>query len=154
MADHTTSSRSTWLAIAIVVVGVVLVTTWSSRGLASDGGDRQQVISMLGSAHRSGGTRPFDGADVMTVMGSSSLDLRNVQLRTPEAVVDVFAMMGSVTIRVPDGWTIDTRAVPVLGGIRDLRWRAKASDTASDNPATLPRLVLRGFVMMGSILIK
>ena len=54
----------------------------------------------------------------------------------------------------PDGWTIDVRAVPMLGSVQDSRRTAKPLTASSDTPATLPRLVLRGFVMMGSILIK
>jgi hypothetical protein len=71
-----------------------------------------------------------------------------------EATVDIFAMMGSVTIRVPDGWTIDTHAVPVMGSIRNDSWPAAQRDPATPVAPDAPRLVLRGLVMMGSIFIK
>jgi hypothetical protein len=156
MADEIASGRATWIAIGIVTLGVVAVTVLSGHsGLASDGGNRQQLIAVMSSAARRSDAKPFRGAEMSALMGSCSLDLTAAEMAPgEEATLDIMAMMGSVTIRVPDGWTIDTRAVPVMGGIRDDRWRARR--LASDTPPTgePPRLVLRGFVMMGSIFIK
>jgi hypothetical protein len=89
------------------------------------------------------------------LMGSCVLDLRHAQMSPgTEAIVDVFAMMGSVVIRVPDGWTIDTHAVPVMGSVRDDRWPARKIGADTSTAADSPRLVLRGLVMMGSIFVK
>jgi hypothetical protein len=62
------------------------------------------------------------------------------------ATVNVFALMGGMEIRIPDTWAIDNRALYFMGGSHD-RSRQPA------NPAA-PRLILRGFVMMGGIEIK
>lgn len=155
MVDQAGSGRATWFVIALVLLGVAIVTALSEHpGFASNGGARQQLVSVLSSSHQVSEPKPFAGADVTAVMGSCALDLRHAQLtRGEQATVDVFAMMGSVTIRAPEGWTIDTHAIPVLGGIRDDRWRrsAESDSTPADE---LPRLVLRGVVMMGSIFVK
>ncbi len=156
MADQMGSGRAAWFVIGIIILGVVIVTTLSGhRGFASDGGAHQQIVAMLSSSTRVSEARPFSGAEMTALMGSCSLDLTHAQMAAgQEAVVDIFAMMGSVTIRMPDGWTIDTRAIPVMGGIRDNRrpGRRVESDTAAVGDP--PRLVLRGFVMMGSIFVK
>jgi hypothetical protein len=158
MTDQTTGGQATWFVIGIVLLGVVIVTAVSGHpGLASSGGDRQQLVGVLSSSLRVIEPGVFNGADMTALMGSCSLDLGDMHM-TPgqEAVVDVFAMMGSVTIRVPEGWTIETRAIPVMGGIRDDRHSTSATDatTMSASAGAAPRLVLRGVVMMGSILIK
>jgi hypothetical protein len=156
MSDHIGSRGATWLVIATVIVGALVVANLPGhRGFASDGDDHEQVVAVIGSTHRSSDVTAFKGAAMTALMGSSSLNLRHAQIAPGDEVsVDIFAMMGSVTIRVPDGWAIDTRTVPVMGGIRDERWPAPRVDAAAQVAGALPRLVLRGFVMMGSIFIK
>ena len=109
----------------------------------------------MGSAQRTSNTQAFSGAEMTAMMGSCSLDLTHARIAPgTEATIDIFAMMGSVTVRVPEGWTVDTRAIPVMGAVRDNRWpaTATASDAATAGPP--PRLILRGMVMMGSIFIR
>ena len=156
MSDHIGSRGATWLVIGAVLAAAVVVSNLSgNRGFASDGRDRQHVVAMLGSTHRSTGATTFAGAEMAALLGSSSLNLTDAHIPPgDEASVDIFAMMGSVTIRVPDGWAIDTRAVPVMGGIRDVRRLGSRVEPGAQVSGALPRLVLRGFVMMGSILIK
>jgi hypothetical protein len=156
MADQTGSGRATWFVIAIVLLGVLIVGNLPGRqGQASEGGDHPRLAAVMGSALRTPETRVFSGAEMTALMGSCVLDLRHAQMSPgTEAIVDVFAMMGSVVIRVPDGWTIDTHAVPVMGSVRDDRWPARKIGADASTAADSPRLVLRGLVMMGSIFIK
>ena len=156
MADEMGSARATWFVLAIVGVGVLLVSSLSGHGaFRSDGAQRNEVVAVMSSAAQRSEGGQFHGADISALMGSSLLDLTRAELAAgQEATVDIFAIMGSVTIRVPDGWTIDTRAIPILGGIRDNRWPAATVSAQAVPSGDLPRLVLRGFVMMGSIFVK
>jgi len=142
-----------------------------------------EVGDLLGQHHKraTGVSRPSDdqrvssatrfrGGDMTTVMGGCTLDLRPALLaRGEEATLEVFALMGGLTLRVPEGWTVDVRAVPILGGVRDQRagfgGRRQLKDgevEANDAPAAqggpaegaAPRLVLRGFIMMGGLIIR
>jgi hypothetical protein len=140
-----------WLAIfvALQVSGM--------RGLGSSAlsgsNDRSDVVSVMGRAHRSM-SGPFQAADVTNVMGRSELDLRDATIQPgAEATVDVFSAMGSVVVRVPPGWTIDTQAVSAFGAVRDERFPPYAEDPGAEaGPA--PRLVLRGLVLMGRLVIE
>ena len=156
MADQTGSARATWFVIAIVLLGVLIVGNLPGyQGVASDGGDHPRLAALMGSAQRASNTKVFNGAEMTAMMGSCLLDLTHAQMSPgAEATVDIFAMMGSVTIRVPDGWTIDTHAIPVMGSIRDDRWPAPKIDADAAAGVGPPRLVLRGLVMMGSIFVK
>jgi predicted membrane protein len=158
MAAQNGTNRGAWLVIAIVILGVAAVTMVSSRrGFGAVGADRPRVLAVMGSTRHQYAVdaQPFTGADATAVMGSCSLDLSRARMSAgQEAVVDIFAMMGSVTIRVPREWTIDTRAIPVMGGLRDSRSMARRPDEASAAPGEPPRLVLRGVVMMGSLIIR
>ena len=156
MADQNDSRRATWFVIAIVLLGVLIIGNWPGRrGQGADAGDHPRLAALMGSAQRAPETRAFTGAEMTAFMGSCALDLTHAQMAPGgEATIDIFAMMGSVTIRVPDGWTIDTHAVPVMGSIRDERWLAPNAAADGSFAIDAPRLQLRGLVMMGSIFIK
>ena len=121
---------------------------------------------------------------VAAVMGKSSLDLRQVNLGPGEVMtVDVFVTMGRATVRIPDGWVVDTGALPVMGSVDDERFPPADAGTAveqlKDGQADVgpppaqppaagpapsepkgraegppPRLRLRGFVMMGKVEVR
>ena len=156
MADQNGSGRATWFVIVFVLLGVLIIGNWPGRrGEAADAGDHPRLAAVIGSAQRAPETRVFSGAEMTALMGSCALDLTRAQMAPGgEATIDIFAMMGSVTIRVPDGWTIDTHAVPVMGSIRDERWPAPKAGADNSFATDAPRLQLRGVVMMGSIFIK
>jgi hypothetical protein len=61
-------------------------------------------------------------------------------------VVNVSAIMGGVELRIPEDWAVDNRVTYFLGGSND---RSRTPSQA--NP---PRVVLRGFVMMGGVDIR
>ena len=155
MADRNGSGRATWFVIAIVLLGVLIVGMVADHsGLTADRGDHPRLAGVLGSASRSPETS-VDGAEMTALMGSCMLDLRHAQLPPgSDAVVDVFAMMGSVVIRVPDEWTVDRQAVRALGSVRDFRRRAADWNVADSTDRNPPRLVLRGLVMMGSLFVR
>jgi len=55
-------------------------------------------------------------------------------------------MWGGIEIYVPDGWAVEVRAVPLLGGVDDKTIMPKSDDA--------PRLVVHGLVVMGGMEIK
>jgi hypothetical protein len=156
VADQYGSGRASWFVIAVVLLGVLIIGNWPGRrGEAFDAGDHPRLAAIIGSAQRAPETRVFTGAELTALMGSCFLDLTHAQMAPgSEATIDIFAMMGSVTVRVPDGWTIDTHAVPIMGSIRDDRWRAPKGPGGDSFATDAPRLQLRGVVTMGSIFIK
>jgi hypothetical protein len=86
-------------------------------------------------------------------MGKSRLDLREAVLAPgEEAVIDVFGMMGAVEVVVPDEWDVEVETVPVMGRVNDRRMLP--ARTADDSGLTPPRVVVRGFIMMGALNIE
>ena len=105
----------------------------------------------MGRAEHVSRATAFEGANVTNVMGRSELDLTQAIL-APGATADVsvFSAMGSVVLRVPPTWTVDTGAVTALGKIADDRGTLPKAE-AEAVPA--PRLVLRGLVLFGRVTI-
>jgi hypothetical protein len=104
--------------------------------------------------------QPFKHGELTAVMGESRLDLREAALAPgDEAVIDVVAIMGSTIVHVPADWDVSFDAVPVMGGVKDeRRGRPGAVDRGEGSTGSFtgprPRLVLRGFVLMGGLVIR
>jgi hypothetical protein len=86
-----------------------------------------------------------------SLMGGCVLDARHATMPPEGAVLDVFAIMGGVEVRVPAEWTVVTDVASVMAGIDDKR--RPVATPAVPGHAT-PRLVIRGVVVMGGLMIK
>ena len=146
-----------WPAILILVGSrlVMQAVQVNRRGEGEEPPERLTMVAVLGHAKRSSIGR-FRGGDIMAFMGGGNLDLRMAIIPPgEEATIDLFTVMGGVEIIVPTGWTIATPVIPVMGGIDDRRVPPLPLPTDGTAPAgPAPRLVLRGFVMMGGVVIK
>lgn len=136
-------------ALVWVIVSVVLWNGFShSTTVRTDSSETASVVAVMSHHQRVSNATVFRSAELTTIMGRADLDLRKTNVPAgEEAVIEVFTLMGGSTIRVPEGWYVDVRATPVLGGIRDRRnERGSTSGT--------PRIVVRGFVMLGGLNIR
>ena len=156
------------LVIVFVVVGLLVSNAYQRRSGGPADASTDSVVAVMGRASRTSDPRTFTGADMTSVMGRSLLDLRAAALAPGEdAYVNVFGMMGAVELIVPQGWTVDVEGVPVvMGRVDDSRFRpgptrAEAAPPQDGSPgappaeaAKPPRLVVRGFIMMGRLNIR
>ena len=109
-------------------------------------GGRATATGIMGNARTGPVASDVRSGRVAALMGRSSLDLRQVQLKPgEEMVVDVFVTMGRATVRIPDHWVVDVSALPVMGSVDEERFTplpevdaTKPSDRATRD--TLPSL--------------
>jgi hypothetical protein len=114
-----------------------------------DGG-RVSLIAVMGEAKRASNDQPFRGGEMTAVMGGCVLDLRQAIIAPgDEAQLNLIGLMAGHEIWVPQGWAVLSDVVPILGGIDDKR--LPPLEPLPDNP---PRLRLRGFMIMGGVVIK
>lgn len=132
--------------LGLVMVGLIVVQR--ALGLRREPpGTTDQSISDLAfwsGVQRRISSSLFRRADLTAVMGGIQLDFRDAAING-EAVIDVFALMGGVEIRVPPDWAVSNQIVAIMGGVQD-------KSTGSGDGKH--RLILRGFVMMGGIEVK
>jgi len=146
--------------IAVLLAFFVLSQAFEHRGQAMAADDRTGDVKMyavLGGSHVISHAARFTGGEMNSLMGGSELDLRQAVIpRGEEAVLDVTVIMGGGVIRVPDAWRVDVHGLSVLGGIDDQRRTKPAAEneTTTDPAANAPRLVLRGDLVMGGLVIK
>jgi predicted membrane protein len=103
------------------------------------------VSTMLGGVNRKVVSKSFVSGTVSAVLGGVNLDFRDVEFKDGEATLDVFTVMGGVTLMVPPDCIVESRLTPLLGGYDD--------KTHPPKDAT-KRLVIRGTVALGGVEVK
>lgn len=113
-------------------------------GVVDENAQTVDVTAILGGFERRVHTQDFRGGEVTAVMGGCVLDLRAASI-SGEAVINVFAFWGGVTLKVPTDWTIVLNGTPILGGFEE--------KTATP-PDGRKRLVVRGYAIMGGVEVR
>jgi hypothetical protein len=158
-AEHTARGSDAFNAghlVVLLFVGLIASQTLSRGGVfwrgdvatRTESSETASVFALWGRHQQVVNAPVFRGGDLTSVMGRSELDLRSTTIgQGEETAIDVFTLMGGATVRVPDGWIVDLRAVSILGGVRDRRSGAR-------NLEGSPRIVIRGFIMLGGLDIR
>jgi hypothetical protein len=103
-------------------------------------------LAVMGEFKRKINLGDFRGGHLTAFMGGCNIDLRGATPVNGEAIIDVFALMGGIEIKVPNTWDVVNDVFPFMGGIED--------KTTRPTSGSAPRLILRGFVMMGGVTIQ
>jgi len=156
--------------LAVIIIGGLISNgggrDWSEM-VAPNGEFRSVVVAGRSEHHVESGS--VSEADIVTVMGTNIIDLRDMPASSPATItMDGFTTMGTTIIRVPPDWTVDMEAVAIMGRARDRRQATGATSNPAGNwtdaaapgpasgapitpPATPHRLVVRGAVLMGTL---
>ena len=98
----------------------------------------------MGGYRRMNNSKDFKGGELTAIMGGLEIDLREASLKG-DAVIDIFALMGGVEMRVPEDWLVIIEGFPFMGGFEDKTRPPKESTK---------HLIIKGTAMMGGIEIK
>ena len=137
------------LGISVVVKAVTGRRQMAPPVSGDKPGERQDdstidVTAILGGFQRRIWSNDFRGGEITAVMGGCELDLRESSIAS-EAVINVFAVCGGITIKVPPDWTVILQGTPILGGFDE------KTITPPDNSK---RLIIRGYAIMGGLEVR
>jgi len=146
------SWRTFWPLVMIGLGGLILFRTLGGGrvprpSLVKDGVSAENLIditAILGGFERRVSAPDFRGGEITAIMGGCALDLREAALTT-EAVINVFAIWGGITIKVPPDWTVILNGTPVMGGFTEKTARP---------PDNRKRLVVTGYAIMGGVEVR
>lgn len=136
--------RRLW-PLLLIVVGFLMLTRYRSDARTPVDG-AETCVAILGGVERRIHAANFRGGSATAFMGSVELDLTEANMADDEAVLHAFAMWGSVEIRIPDTWAVETRLLPIMGGVEDKTRKGPAEPTK--------RLVVDGTVLMAGMEIR
>jgi len=131
---------------ALVVVGLVVMFGRRSRPGGSDTGDSVNSFNVFSGSELASHSRAFTGGSVSAVFGGAELDLRD-STPAPGAELDVFTAFGGVEIRVPEGWAVTVRGLPLFGGWENVTTRDALGPAA-------PVLAVNATVLFGGLDVK
>lgn len=80
------------------------------------GGGARWVVSVMGGATRKGRWRVSPPVLVLSVMGSSELDLNDAELAADEVTITLLSIMGGAKVRVPDHARVAVTNIGIMGG--------------------------------------
>ena len=118
------------------------------RSRTSDSTQHVSALAIMAGITRGNTSAAFEGADLTAIMGGCEIDLRQASIAPgTEAAIDCFAFWGGIDIRVPEDWTVVLGVTPLMGGVED-------KTRAANQGAAGKRLHVRGFAIMGGVVVK
>lgn len=132
-------------AVLLIAAGLAVVMGARVGSRRADSADRVNAFAAFGERKVISHSKHFEGGSMGAIFGGTELDLRDAEL-APAASVDVFAAFGGAEIRVPEGWRVDTRGIPLFGGFENV--------TAGERDPAAPTLDVNATVIFGGLEVK
>ncbi|MFI0940755.1 DUF1707 domain-containing protein [Streptomyces sp. NPDC021020] len=95
--------------------------TAASRGYSDGGGENPNLVGILGGAERKGRWRVGHKITAVAIMGGVDIDLSEATFTAPELVIHCTAVMGGVTIKLPENVTLRGGGVIGIMGGSDIK---------------------------------
>ena len=131
---------------AIVVSGVILGQGESVTYEEIADGSAFRTTAILSGKVQNNMSENFAGGRATAFMGGVQLDLTNATMEGDQAVIDIFAMMGGVEMRIPRDWEVVDNVTALMGGVED--------KTRLERTGQSKRLILQGSAIMGGVSIR
>lgn len=107
-------------------------------------GARAHFLVTQGGSQVRPTAKQVSDAVVSVMMGGLVLDLRETELTSRPARIDLLSIMGGVMILVPEGWKVDIDVQPIMAGVQDQRQGTIEAERPTD-------LVLSGRLFMSGL---
>jgi len=145
----------TFWPIIVILIGIAIIkdAVWGGRKAPSSS-DNFNLSFILGGGEYRFTSDQFKGGKLAAFMGGGTIDLRDADIQIDYAVIDVFAFMGGIEIRIPRHWYVNMQGTPILGGIDNKTVVMSQEERAAHPEKAIKKLTIRGMVIMGSIEVK
>jgi predicted membrane protein len=140
-----------WPFVLILVGIAILKHGYSgSKGRSTDV-DYIDHSAVLGGGEYRYTSKTLKGGKLFAFMGGCEVDLRQADIQDDEMMIDIFAMMGGIEIKVPESWQVTVRGLPLMGGLSNNTYQSK---TEGGTAPTGKKLLVKGTAIMGGIEVK
>lgn len=139
--------------VLLILAGIAIVRHGVGGGALLDA-EHINLMAILGGGNYNYSSRSLKGGRIFAFMGGAKLNLTEADILEDSMVIDVFAMMGGVEIRVPVGWQVTMHGIPILGGMDNKTSSKSDDDKAAAQPVPGKRLIIKGIAIMGGVEVK
>ena len=117
------------------------------RGMKDENikGDMINVSAILGGGEYNYSSKKLKGGKISAIMGGCEIDLRDSDFEGEEMIINTFALMGGIEMKIPQSWDVILEGTPILGGM---------SDQTKTLNGSKKRLIITGEAIMGGVEIK
>jgi predicted membrane protein len=160
----TREELATWWPLFIVLFGVLIIVNRTRRNrrvkVVGDEDEKEiTAVSVFSGDERRLTTESFTGAELVAVFGDVRLDLRDVSVPVPPAVVEIVCVFGDIEIRIPEDWDVRRDVLVVFGDVSDKRPlnKKESGGTGTEDGKDGTRkheLAVTGLVLFGDIEIR
>jgi len=143
--------RVVWPLLLILFGLILLFNFGSGRRRVADTAPENTVdiLVLFGGMERRVASPSFLGGNLTALFGGATLDLRGSEMPKGANLLNIQAIFGGVDLILPEGWNVEIRGIPILGGIEDQRTKQVGPEVA-----TGPKLLINAFVFCGGIEVK
>ena len=134
-----------WPAL-IIFAGLLVMFGRGMRSKKVDSGDTVSSFNMFSGSELSSHSKQFKGGSLSAVFGGAELDLRDA-LPAPDSQIDVFTAFGAVEVKVPPGWQVTLRGMPLFGGFDN-------ATSKESLPPDAPSLLINATALFGGVEVK
>ena len=96
-------------------------------------------------------SKSLKGGKLFAFMGGCEIDLRDADIEGEEMIIDAFAMMGGIEIKVPESWEVTMRGLPIMGGFGNKSTGGRSGAAGSTGAK---KLFIKGTAIMGGVEVK
>jgi Domain of unknown function (DUF5668) len=127
----------------LILVGIFVIAGRSMGSKSQEAGDRITGFTVFSGSQIASHSKQFQGGSLGALFGGVEVDLRDAH-PAPGANLDVFAAFGGIEIRVPQGWQVTTKGLPIFGGFDN-------ATTKDSLPPDSPHLDINATVLFGGL---
>ena len=134
-------------AVIVVIIGVKILThgLWRSKKRPPSN-DQINLSAILGGGKFYLSSKYLKGGNITAIMGECKVNLRDADFAEESIVIDAFAIMGAIELKVPNSWEVVVQGSPFMGSMEDKTNRDSNSDKAQKK-----RLIIKGTAIMGGV---
>jgi len=104
------------------------------------------MVDIMGGSQRGGAWQVPKELRVISIMAGGDVDFSSAQFGSDELRIKVVCLMGGVDIKVPEGVSVYSKVVSIMGGVEHNAQSVPSSDG--------PRIIVEGLVLMGGVSVK
>ncbi|AEH61176.1 putative transmembrane protein [Methanosalsum zhilinae DSM 4017] len=142
----------TWWPIIFILIGLDILLKRKRRSSTPKRSDQKvDITAVFDEVNLSNNSPDFKGGNISVVLGDSELDLKDAEIGSSPAKINVTVLLGEADIIVPEDWQVEMDLINILGDIYDKRPNRSGDKEVSTEK---PDLIITGTVILGDFSIK